>query len=209
MIDGYAKLNDNINNTISLINNITDASKEQKEGIEQINDAVTELDQATQQNAIAASNISTMAKEIQSLSFKLLDTANKAQFDQKALEQVCDMDLTMFLNRLKLDHVNFKNRNCVKLGTKTNWTVVKETECNLGKWIIESEQNNKSFTKTQNWNHLKEVHLQVHKGMQDIIIENANDSNNQVLGKQAHELDEAISNVFWMIQQVKRDNCED
>ncbi len=207
MINGYAKLNDNINNTISLINNITDASKEQKEGIEQINDAVTELDQATQQNAIAASNISSMAKEIQTLSFKLLDTANKAQFDQKALEQVCDMDLTMFLNRLKLDHVNFKNRNCVKLGTKTNWTVVKETECNLGKWIIESEQNNKSFTKTQNWNHLKEVHLQVHKGMQDIIIENANGSNNQVLGKQAHELDEAISSVFWMIQQVKRDNC--
>ena len=44
--------------------------------------------------------------------------------------------------------------------------------------------------------------------MQDIIIENANGSNNQILGKQAHELDEAISNVFWMIQQVKRDNCK-
>ena len=207
MIDGYTKLNDNINNTISLINNITEASKEQQSGIEQINDAVTELDQATQQNAVAASNINNMSKEIQTLSFKLLDTANHAQFDQKALEQVCDMDLTMFLNRLKLDHVNFKNKNCVKLGTKTTWSVVKETECNLGKWIIESEQNNKSFTKTQNWNHLKEVHLQVHKGMQDIIIENANDSNNQVLGKQAHALDEAISSVFWMIQQVKRDNC--
>ncbi len=209
MIEGYSKLNDNINNTISLINNITDASKEQKEGIEQINDAVTELDQATQQNAQAASNISSMAREIQNLSHKLLETANHAKFDQRALEQVCDMDLTMHLNRLKLDHVNFKNRNCVKLGTKTNWTVVKETECNLGKWIMESEQNNKSFTKTQNWTHLKEVHLQVHKGMQDIIIENANGSNNEVLAKQAHALDEAISDVFWMIQQVKRDNCND
>ena len=207
MIDGYAKLNDNINNTITLIHNITDASKEQQAGIEQINDAVTELDQATQQNAIAASNINNMSKEIQSLSYKLLDTANHAKFDQRALEQVCDMDLTMFLNRLKLDHVNFKNRNCVKLGTKTTWTVVKDNECNLGKWIIESEQNNKNFTKTDNWTKLKEVHLQVHKGMQDIIIENANSSNNQVLGKQAHELDEAISSVFWMIQQVKRDNC--
>ena len=44
--------------------------------------------------------------------------------------------------------------------------------------------------------------------MQDIILENANHSNNKILGKQAHELDEAISNVFWMIQQVKRDNCK-
>ncbi len=208
MIDGYAKINDNINNTISLINNITDASKEQQAGIEQINDAVTELDQATQQNALAALNINSMSKEIQLLSYKLLETANHVKFDQRALEQVCDMDLTMFLNRLKLDHVNFKNRNCVKLGTKTAWTVVKETECNLGKWIIESEKDNKNFTKTDNWTKLKEVHLHVHKGMQDIIIENANGSNNQILGKQAHELDEAISNVFWMIQQVKRDNCK-
>ncbi len=207
MIDGYAKLNHNINNTISLINNVTDASKEQQAGIEQINDAVTELDQATQQNAIAASNINSMSKEIQSLSYKLLETANHAKFDQRALEQVCDMELTMHLNRLKLDHINFKNRNCLKLGTKTTWTVVKETECNLGKWIIESEKNNKNFTKTQNWIHLKEVHLQVHKGMQDIIIENANGSNNQILGEQSHALDEAISDVFWTIQQVKRDNC--
>ena len=117
------------------------------------------------------------------------------------------MDLTMHLNRLKLDHVNFKNRNCVKLGTKTEWTVVKETECNLGKWILESEQKQEIFTKTQNWDQLKKVHLQVHKGMQDIILENANHSNNKILGKQAHELDEAISNVFGMIQQIKRDNC--
>ena len=209
MIDGYSKLNTNITNTIALINNVTDASKEQKEGIEQINDAVTELDQATQQNALAASYISSMAREIQSLSHKLLETANQVKFDQKALEQVCDMNLTMHLNRLKLDHVNFKNKNCVKLGSKSTWTVVKETECNLGKWILESEENQKSFTKTANWKHLKEVHLQVHKGMQDIIIENANGSNNHVLAKQAHELDEAISNVFLMIQQVKRDNCKD
>ena len=207
MIEGYSKLNNNINNTIDLINNITEASKEQQAGIEQINDAVTQLDQATQQNAQAASNINNMAKEIQSLSSKLLETANHAKFDPKALEQVCDMDLTMFLNRLKLNHVNFKNTNCVKLGSKTNWTVVKETECALGKWIMESEQKDEEFTKTQNWTHLKEVHLNVHKGMQDIIIENANVSNNEVLGKQAHALDESISEVFWTIQQVKRDNC--
>ena len=207
MIEGYSKLNNNINSTIELINNITEASKEQQAGIEQINDAVTQLDQATQQNAEAATNINQMSKEIQTLSYKLLETADHAKFDPKALEQVCDMDLTMFLNRLKLNHVNFKNKNCVKLGSKTTWTVVKETECDLGKWILESEQKNEEFTKTENWKHLKDVHLNVHKGMQDIIIENANGSNNETLGKQAHALDESISEVFWTIQQVKRDNC--
>ena len=208
MIEGYSKLNDNIGSTISLINNITNASKEQQAGIEQINDAVTQLDQATQQNALAASNINNMAKEIQSLSSQLLDTAEHAKFDPKALEQVCDMELTMYLNKLKLDHINFKNNNCVKLGSKSNWSVVKDNECNLGKWIIEAEQNQKDFTRTENWKNLKEVHHQVHNGMQNIIIENANNSDNKVLEKQARDLDQAISNVFWMIQQVKRDNCK-
>ena len=208
MIEGYSKLNDNIGSTISLINSITDASKEQQAGIEQINDAVTELDQATQQNALAASNINNMAKEIQELSAQLLNTAEHAKFDPKALEQVCDMELTMFLNRLKLDHINFKNNNCVKLGSKANWTVAKDTECNLGKWINEAEQNQENFTKTDNWKKLKEVHNGVHQGMQNIIIENASNSDNKLLEKQSRDLDQAISGVFWMIQQVKRDNCK-
>lgn len=209
MINGYTKLNENIGNTINLINDITDASKEQQSGIEQINDAVTQLDQATQQNAKAAGEISSMAKEIEQLSSKLIETSKHATFEEKAIEQVCDMNLTMFLNRLKLDHVNFKNRNCVKLGTKTSWTVVKETECNLGKWIIQSEQEQKDYTKTSNWSDLKEVHVQVHKGMQNIIIENADGSDNNILKKQAQELDQAINSVFNSIQQVKIENCKE
>jgi methyl-accepting chemotaxis protein len=81
MIEGYLKLNDNITNTIFLINNITESSKEQQSGMEQINDAVTELDQVTQQNALAASNINNMAKEIKLLSLKLLETSNHVKFD--------------------------------------------------------------------------------------------------------------------------------
>jgi methyl-accepting chemotaxis protein len=207
MINGYSKLNENIENTIELINDITKASQEQQSGIEQINDAVTQLDQATQQNAKAAGDINSMAKNIQQLSTKLIETSNHATYEEKAIEQVCDMNLTMFLNRLKLDHVNFKNKNCVNLGTKKSWTVVNETECNLGKWIIQSENENKNYTKTSNWSDLKKVHLQVHKGMQDIIIENANDSNNETLKKQAEDLDRAIVSVFSSIQQVKIDNC--
>ncbi len=55
MIDGYKQLNENISQTINLISDIQNASKEQLLGIEQINDAVTQLDQQTQQNAAVAS----------------------------------------------------------------------------------------------------------------------------------------------------------
>uniref|UniRef100_UPI0040471518 CZB domain-containing protein n=1 Tax=Aliarcobacter sp. TaxID=2321116 RepID=UPI0040471518 len=111
------------------------------------------------------------------------------------------------LNRLKLDHINFKDTNYKQLDSKTIWKVKNETECNLGKWIIEQENNNQEFTKTQNWNHLKEVHLKVHNGVQNIIEDNANDNISSMLNKSL-EIDKAISEVFWTIQQTKRENSE-
>jgi methyl-accepting chemotaxis protein len=63
MILGYDELLENINKTIDMINEITMSSKEQEVGITQINDAVTQLDQQTQQNA-------TIANETQDIAFK-------------------------------------------------------------------------------------------------------------------------------------------
>ena len=63
MILGYDELLENINKTIDMINEITMSSKEQEAGITQINDAVTQLDQQTQQNA-------TIANETQDIAFK-------------------------------------------------------------------------------------------------------------------------------------------
>ncbi|MEA3290220.1 MAG: methyl-accepting chemotaxis protein, partial [Campylobacterota bacterium] len=55
MIEGYSGLNENISKTIELISDVESASKEQLQGIVQINDAVNSLDQQTQQNAMIAS----------------------------------------------------------------------------------------------------------------------------------------------------------
>ncbi|MCT7618209.1 methyl-accepting chemotaxis protein [Aliarcobacter butzleri] len=70
MIGGYKELNHSISQTINLINDIQNASKEQLSGIEQINDAVTQLDRQTQQNAMIASqtqDIAIVADEIAKL----------------------------------------------------------------------------------------------------------------------------------------------
>ncbi|MFX4282872.1 methyl-accepting chemotaxis protein, partial [Aliarcobacter butzleri] len=50
----YKVLNQNISQTINLISVIEMSSKEQLSGIEQINDAVTQLDRQTPQNAAVA-----------------------------------------------------------------------------------------------------------------------------------------------------------
>jgi len=51
MIEGYHELNINSTKTIELIEDVTVASKQQEQGIMQINDAVNQLDQITQINA--------------------------------------------------------------------------------------------------------------------------------------------------------------
>ncbi|MCK5111323.1 MAG: CZB domain-containing protein [Arcobacteraceae bacterium] len=207
MIDGYHSLNDNISNTIELIEDVSKASDEQKQAIEQINDAVTDLDQTTQVNASAAAQISSQSEHIQQLSAKLVDVVNHTTYTKTSKEQVCDIDMMFALNKLKLDHINFKDSNLKKLDSKTTWKVKTDHECNLGKWIDEQERNGKEFTKTNNWTHLKEVHHKVHNGVQNIVDNCASNNIDKVLNETL-EVDKAISDVFWTIQQTKRDNCK-
>jgi methyl-accepting chemotaxis protein len=77
MISGYKELNENIRQTTNLISDIEMSSKEQLTGIEQINDAVNQLDQQTQQNAQIASqthDIAVLTDEIAKLVVSDADT---------------------------------------------------------------------------------------------------------------------------------------
>ncbi len=65
MINGYKKLNDDIQQTMKLISDVEMSSKEQLLGIEQINNAVNSLDQQTQENVnIIAQNTLQIAQTI-------------------------------------------------------------------------------------------------------------------------------------------------
>ncbi|WP_162919071.1 methyl-accepting chemotaxis protein [Malaciobacter halophilus] len=80
MIKGYESLNENINKTISLIEDVTGASKEQQLGIEQINDAINELDQQTQQNANVALKTKDVAIQTSTISQRIVDNADDKEF---------------------------------------------------------------------------------------------------------------------------------
>ena len=80
MIIGYGSLNQNITQTIELIGNIEHASKEQLQGIEQINDAVNALDQQTQQNAVVASQSHEVAVITDSIAKLVVKNANEKEF---------------------------------------------------------------------------------------------------------------------------------
>ena len=81
MIEGYEGLTEHFNETISLIENISAASKEQMTGIEQINDTVTMLDRVTQENAHEANSVSQIAKDVSSMANDLVADAQAKQFN--------------------------------------------------------------------------------------------------------------------------------
>ena len=80
MISGYKMLNDNISQTIELIKNVEGSSKEQLAGIEQINDAISALDQQTQQNAIIATQTYEVAIQTDTIAKLVVSNANAKEF---------------------------------------------------------------------------------------------------------------------------------
>lgn len=81
MIEGYKQLNQHISQTIQIIDNVSDASKEQMQGIEQINDAVSMLDKVTQENASEANNVTKIAHEVNVMAQQLLNDAISKKFN--------------------------------------------------------------------------------------------------------------------------------
>ena len=78
MIHGYKDLKESIDNTLKLISDVELSSKEQRVGIEQIKDAINQLDQQTQKNASVASQSNSIALETQQISQTILsDIADK------------------------------------------------------------------------------------------------------------------------------------
>ena len=97
MIEGYKELNNNISQTMNLISDIQNASKEQLLGIEQINDAVNQLDQQTQQNAAVASQTHDVAVLTDEIAKLIVSNADSKEFVGK--------------NEVKAKNINLKSNS--------------------------------------------------------------------------------------------------
>ncbi len=80
MIEGYSGLNENIANTLDLIKDVESASKEQLQGIEQINIAVNSLDSQTQTTARIASETNGIAVETDTIAKLVVSNADSKEF---------------------------------------------------------------------------------------------------------------------------------
>ncbi|PRN00122.1 HAMP domain-containing methyl-accepting chemotaxis protein [Aliarcobacter cryaerophilus] len=117
MIQGYKSLNDSINSTINLISDVEMSSKEQLSGIEQINDAVNQLDQQTQQNAAISTQTNDIAITSDKIAKLIVEDANKKEFDGKndIVAKAIEQNSKKFDNSLQI-----KKANLNKISTKEN-----------------------------------------------------------------------------------------
>ena len=207
MIQGYEELNKKIDQNKKMIDLVSLSAREQTEGITQINDAINLLDKNTQENASDATNINNLANDVSQLSKKLINVANHATFREEARNQVCDTDMVYTINNLKLDHLKFKMNNFKTLNDRKSFKVATHTECSLAKWIVQQETEAKNFTKTQNWQELKDAHTLVHQGVQNYINKNASNASNDELLEIGSKIEKATGKVFVTLNVVKRENC--
>ena len=107
MISGYGELNSNISQTLNLISDIEMASKEQLQGIEQINDAVTQLDQQTQQNAMIASQTHDVAVLTDEIAKLVVSNANEKEFIGK--NDVKGQPMNQSKNHIKVPEIKKKS----------------------------------------------------------------------------------------------------
>ncbi len=82
MINGYKKLNDDIQQTMKLISDVEMSSKEQLLGIEQINNAVNSLDQQTQENVNIANITHDIAQNTLQIAQTIVKNTNSKKFSE-------------------------------------------------------------------------------------------------------------------------------
>ena len=205
MITGYRQLNDDISKTAELIHEVAHASKEQEIAISQINNTINNLDKVTQENANEAANINTMANELESLTNYLQDILKRTSYSEASKKRVCDPKLMFTVNRLKADHIIFKNNAMATCDINKSFAVTTHKECALGKWI--ESVKDETLLKSPKWEMLKNSHEKVHLMTQDVVdLYAGNYSNGQIISV-SDNLERNIENVFAILDELREEKC--
>ena len=206
MMKGFEVINQKISTTTELVQDVANGSREQMEGINQINMAVTQLDQMTQQNAQSAGEVNELSENMLAMSDSLTNTAAKTRYQKESENRVCRIDMMFETNKLKFDHVTFKNSNFAKLkDTKTSWTVTNESQCNLGKWI--QSHSSENYATGVEWNELLASHTHVHQKTQEYINREKANASAKELAHIAQEIEYDTSKVFVSLNRVRTNAC--
>jgi hypothetical protein len=207
MIQGYSNLKEKIVMTKDIIDNVTVASNDQKNRIVSINEAISQIDEMTQKNSSSTIELNDISSEVQRLSSNIEETIKRASFDIEYKKMTCDAKLSMEISQYKRDHIDFKATNFNKLNEFKSFSVIDSNSCKLGKWMIEKENEQASFTKSKKWDELKISHAKVHNNVQSYVNTNATSRDYKKLEVDALNIENDTVEVFGKLNNILINNC--
>ncbi|MCT7633877.1 methyl-accepting chemotaxis protein [Aliarcobacter butzleri] len=80
MQDGYKSLHSHITETLSIIEDVSIAAKEQMKGIEQVSDAIVTLNKITKENESETIQITSIAAEVSKMAYEVVEDAKNKKF---------------------------------------------------------------------------------------------------------------------------------
>ncbi len=208
MIEGYSDLNEKIDETRLIIDEVSNASKEQASKITNINEAVNQIDSQTQQNAIAANELEKISEKIENLSNNVTTVMENVTFEQDTKKQVCDPVMTSIISSFKTDHIEFKAKQFEKLDDFTSFKIPTHHDCKMGKWIDEQEKNNAEVTKSSSWKELISTHEKVHMQVNNYVDQNAVRASNEELAKIAETIELETTEIFDNLNSILESHCK-
>lgn len=208
MMESFTLISQKIIQTDDMVRDVANASREQMAGINQINDAVSQLDQMTQQNAKTANNVAQIADEVLSKTEQFELILSRIRYNKEHESHTCDTQLLFDTAKLKLDHITFKENNYGKIkSTSDIWRVTSHHDCALGKWI--EAHSHMPYASSAQWRDMLLNHEQVHNGVQALIEANAADEAHERIYAISKQIEHATLGVFAGLDHVKSTKCSD
>jgi methyl-accepting chemotaxis protein len=207
MINGFNKLNDNIEHTMELIDQVSKSSKEQEQSIVKINMDVVRMSRSTKNNSKVSKNISTMSHDIEDMSNRLMTAANKASFLQETRTQVCDVELIYDIAHLKVDLFNYKDDVYARLASITDNKVVKFDK--LDQWLDQYSSNNPDSIDQDTMQELHNMNENLYSYLSSLMNASINQAGNTAINNFAKQVEIKTMRIFGVLNKIKEFKCKD
>ena len=167
-----------IKRVTDIMSEITAATVEQSQGIEQVNTAITQMDEVTQQNAALVEEAAAAAESLEEQAQNLSTSVSMFKIDQSAtgsllaLANKADSAKTgTHFDEAIAAHIKWKTRLGQFIdGTSTekldSTVVCKDNVCALGKWIYGDGEKHKTAT---HYGELLTKHAHFHRCAGDVV----------------------------------------
>ena len=207
MIEDFDALSKEILTIKDKIVELETKSKELEDEMEHIDNSSNKMVEVVSKNNEIANSINSLSDDISKLSKNLFDIVSTASYNEDIKSQVCDTNLNKTIAHMKNKHLLFKTNILSKLDLKERFDVTPPTQCDLGRWMREQEDNNEKFTSTKEWQQLHKDHNNIHALAQEYVDKSAKNVDSDELDRVATRLENATTTIFDALNGVKRAYC--